>query len=498
MNTILDLIQDPRTTYHQKVVALAREAEGAYEGVQLTSEEKAAFETGLICDLAEGTAPYRPRYILPDYEKFMREGCTFLRLDPPQTLEEAVHFLLIFYRQIPSITTMPVYLGNLDTLLDPFITDETRDLATIRLFLIHLDRTITDSFTHANIGPRDTRAGRLILKAEAELKNAVPNLTLKYSSETPDEFALLAIEAGLAASKPSFANHDMYTEDFGDRYGIASCYNGLPVGGGGYTLVRMNLRRVAEAAGTLDRFMGETLTETVRIMGAVMEKRIRFIVEESRFFENSFLVKEGFISRDRFLGMFGIYGLAEAVNTLMGFEDKADRYGHSQGAGDLAEAVIRRLEELVGELEAPYSPLTENRYLLHAQSGISSDLKETPGARIPYGDEPEMLDHLIFTSRIHKYFPTGISDIFTFDETSKGNLKSVLDIIKGAMKTSLRMFAFYSASSDLVRITGFLVKKSDIEALKQNEAALHDTVALGMEAIENQRILERRVQKSHE
>lgn len=109
-----------------------------------------------------------------------------------------------------------------------------------------------------------------------------------------------------------------------------------------------------------------------------------------------------------------------------------------------------------------------------------------------------MLDHLIFTSRIHKYFPTGISDIFTFDETSKGNLQSVLDIIKGAMKSSLRMFAFYSASSDLVRITGFLVKKSDIEALRKNEAALHDTVVLGMEAIDNQRILERKVQTSHE
>lgn len=498
MNRILEIIQDPKTTYHQKVIGLAREAENSYDGVRLTAEEQAAFDAGLICDLAEGAAPYRPRYILPDYEKFMREGSAFLRLQPPTTLEEAVHYLLILYKQIPSVTTMPVYLGNLDTLLEPFITDEAKDLATIRLFLTHLDRTITDSFSHANIGPADTRAGRLILKAEAELKNAVPNLTLKYGPETPDDFALEAIRTGLAASKPSFANHAMYVEDYGAAYGIASCYNGLPVGGGGFTLVRMNLRRMAEQAGSLQRFMEETLPGAVRIMGSVMGKRIRFIVEESRFFENSFLVREGLVSRDRFLGMFGMFGLAEAVNLLLGFEGKAGRYGHDEAAGELAEAVIRRLEELVQVLEAPYSPLTGNRYLLHAQSGISSDLLETPGARIPYGDEPEMLDHLIFTSRVHKYFPTGISDIFTFDETSKNNLKSVLDIIKGAMKTSLRMFAFYSASSDLVRITGFLVKKSDIEALRRDEAALHDTVALGMEAIDNQRILKRRIQKDHE
>lgn len=498
MNRILEIIQDPTTTYQQKVIGLAREAEGTYNGVQLSSEEKAAFEAGLICDLAEGTAPYRPRYILPDYEKFIREGCGFLRLPPPQTLEEAVHFLLMFYKHVPSVTTMPVYLGNLDTLLEPFITDEEKDLDTIRLFLIHLDRTITDSFTHANIGPQATRAGRLILKAEKSLKNAVPNLTLKYSAQTPDDFALEAIEAGLAASKPSFANHDMYMKDFGAAYGIASCYNGLPTAGGGFTLVRMNLRRVAEEAGSLKRFMEETLPETARIMGAVMAKRIRFIVEESGFFENNFLVKEGFVSKDRFIGMFGMFGLAEAVNTLLGYEGKEGRYGHDQGAGDMAEAVITRLEELAAQLEAPYSPLTGNRYLLHAQSGISSDLLETPGARIPYGDEPEMLDHLLFTSRFHKYFPTGISDIFTFDETSGGNPQSVLDIIKGAMNSSLRMFAFYTASSDLVRITGFLVKRSDIEALKNKEAALHDTTALGMEAIANQRILNRKVQKSHE
>lgn len=498
MNKTLEIIQDPKTTFHQKVIALAQAAEGSYDGIKLNSEEKSAFGSGLICDLSEGSAPYRPRYILPDYEKFMREGSVFLRLSPPANLQEAIHFLLIFYKHIPSVTTMPVYLGNIDTLLEPFITDDEKDFDAIRLFLIHLDRTITDSFSHANIGPSDTRAGRLILRAEAELKNAVPNLTLKYSGQTPDDFALEAIRTGLVASKPSFANHEMYVEDFGTDYGIASCYNGLPIGGGGFTLVRMNLRQAAQESGSVKRFMEEVLPNAVTLMGSVMAKRIRFIVEESRFFENNFLVNEGFISKERFLGMFGVFGLAEAVNILLGYEGQDGHYGHDEGSGNLAEAVIVRLEALVSELHAPYSPLTGNRYLLHAQSGISTDILETPGARIPYGDEPEMLDHLIFTSRIHRYFPTGISDIFAFDETSKGNVQSVLDIIKGAMKSSLRMFAFYSASSDLVRITGFLVKKSDIESLRKNQAALHDTVALGMDAIENQRILERKVQTSHE
>ena len=225
MNNIMTIIQDPKTTYHQKVIALSQIAENSFDGVALTKEEKDLFEAGLICDLSEGNSPYRPRYILPDYEKFMKQGSAFLRLSPPTTLEEAVNSLLILYKHIPSVTTMPVYLGNLDTLLEPFITDEQKDFNTIRLFLIHMDRTITDSFAHANIGPADTRAGRLILKAEAQLKNAVPNLTLKYGPETPDDFALEALRTGLEASKPNFANHRRYMGDDGAEYGIASCYS---------------------------------------------------------------------------------------------------------------------------------------------------------------------------------------------------------------------------------------------------------------------------------
>lgn len=39
-----------------------------------------------------------------------------------------------------------------------------------------------------------------------------------------------------------------------------------------------------------------------------MDERIRFEVEESGFFENNFLAKEGFIKRDRFTAMFGMVG----------------------------------------------------------------------------------------------------------------------------------------------------------------------------------------------
>ncbi|WP_235712662.1 glycyl radical enzyme domain-containing protein, partial [Aeromonas caviae] len=40
--------------------------------------------------------------------------------------------------------------------------------------------------------------------------------------------------------------------------------------------------------------------------------RAAFLHEESGFFD-SFLVKEGLLDEDRFVPMFGIYGMAEAV-----------------------------------------------------------------------------------------------------------------------------------------------------------------------------------------
>ena len=51
----------------------------------------------------------------------MKQGSEFLRLTPPQDLDELLNNLIILFRHVPSITNFPVYLGNLDTLIDPFL-----------------------------------------------------------------------------------------------------------------------------------------------------------------------------------------------------------------------------------------------------------------------------------------------------------------------------------------------------------------------------------------
>ena len=45
----------------------------------------------------------------------------------------------------------------------------------------------------------------------------------------------------------------------------------------------------------------------------------------------------------------------------------------------------------------------------------------------------------------------------------------------------------------MIRITGYLVKRSDIEALEQGRQVVNDTVVLGMGAKKNCHVYERKV-----
>ncbi|HEY8889211.1 MAG TPA: YjjI family glycine radical enzyme [Clostridium sp.] len=496
MDNILEIIKNRTLTYEQKVLTLARAAEDSIDVLNIEKDTQKLRDEGIICDLFEGHAPYRPRYIVPNYERFMKNGSEFLALEPPKDIWEATNSLLILYRHVPSITSFPVYIGNIDFLLEPFVVNEEEAFHAIKLFLTHIDRTITDSFCHANIGPRDLRAGRLILRAERELQNAIPNLTLKYSTETSDDFAIDCINTTLITAKPSFANHEMFSKEFDGNYAIASCYNGLTIGGGSYTLSRLNLAALAKKAENEDEFINVILPDAIEKMANYMKERIRFLVEESGFFETNFLVKEGLINKDNFTGMFGMFGLAECVNNFVDASILENRFGHSDIANTLGYKIIEKLEDEVNKFNDPNCTVTKGKYLLHAQVGIETDIGISPGCRIPIGDEPELPEHIVQAAKFHKFFPSGIGDVFAFDSTVKSNPQYILDIIKGAFKNEMRYFSAYSSDCDVIRITGYLVKRSDMEKLDAGQQVLQDTVALGLGSVKNNRVLERKIRKN--
>lgn len=486
LQDILDTVKSNGLTYQQKLMIIGNIAERLFNPMDLlgyTQEEWDHINNQMICDLNEGYAIYRPRYILPDYSVYIKKGCQFLDLPPPKDLDEALDGLLIIYSHVPSITTFPVYIGRLDELLDPFITDEEQDYIKIKRFLNHIDKTVPDSFCHANIGPYDTKAGRLILKAVIELENPTPNMTIRYDkAKTSREFAELAAKACLLVSKPSFANDAYYISDLGEQYGVASCYNALPECGGAYTLTRLRLGTIGRACKTVDEMVNHRLPKVAKLALSTMDKRHKFLVEQSNFFETDFLVKEGFIERTNFTGMFAIVGLADATNHLLKQEGLDETFGKSKRGDEIATQIMEKLREVTNAHQGLYAERTGNRYLLHAQVGASmheEDKANAPAHRVRVGEEPTLLAHLKQSAPFHQYFPSGTGDLFAFDQTYVDHLDAVVDIIDGAFALNYRYITTYLKNTDLIRVTGYLVKKSEVERFRKGEAVLRDTTWYG-------------------
>ncbi len=486
---IRQILLDARKTERQTTFALAEYAQNLCDyprGAPMVAFRRLESK-GILCDHNDGHAPYAPRYLLADFDRFFATGCDHLRLAPPRDLVEALGALMMFYMNTPSVTHFPVYAGHLDRLLEPFVAGEDEALARklIRGFLMQIDRMVSDSFCHVNIGPAPTCAGKLLVEECAKLKNAVPNMTLLYDpAVTPDDFAALCVRAALRCANPAFAYAPYFRERVGEGYGIASCYNGLLVGGGAYSLSRLRLGRAAEAAADEADFFGNVLPEAVDVACAFMEAKVRYLAEEAPFFRSNYLVTEGFLHRERFTGLFGIVGLNECVNLLMRRRGCADRYGHTAAADDLGLEIVRAIESRVGQFRSKYCECTDHRFVLHAQVGACGDNGVTPGVRIAIGSEPPLYDHLRQAGRFHPFFPSGIGDIFPFDETAEQNPEAVLDVFKGAFQAGMHYISTYAAKGDVVRVTGYLIKRSDMERYQAGSAVTNGAVGASEETVE--------------
>lgn len=470
-------------TYQQKLFAVANFAERSFDAREvlgLTDKEYDYIEKDIICDLNEGNLPYRPRYIVPKYDVLLEKGVEFLEIPIPQDLDELLDSLLILYSHVPSITSFPVFIGFLDNLINPFLTgNDVEDQKKIKRFLNHIDKTITDSFCHANLGPVCNKATTLVLNAVLELDNPTPNMSFLYDEDLCDEKTYtLAIKAGLLKSKPSFANHKYYQSE-NDQYAIVSCYNCLPVQGGAYTLTRIRLGTLARQFDNIEDFMNE-LDNVLTANLAIIDKKIKFIVEKSNFFSSSFLEKEGFISKDRFNAMVGIIGLYDCVNHLVKASSTQEQFGFNEQADAIAHRILSFMEDKVNNHFAPYS--MHNKYQLHAQVGASlsdEDYLNTPAHRLKVGQEPMLYDHIKQIAPFQKYFPSGTGDLFAFDQTWSQKPEALKPIIAAGFKHGMRYLTVYQENTDLIRVTGYLVKKSEVNKVRAGQPVMRDTEAFG-------------------
>ena len=452
---VMSIVTSRKLTYKQKKLHLAQSAENSVSPIKTTKRFDYFFENNALDDMSEGNAPYRPRYILPDYERFVENGSRFLKLDAPKDLDDLLWGLAMVYDNVPSVTSRPVSVGQLDRMIDPFLAGVSDEEAKAKLarFLTYIDRTVASGYCHANIGPEETRAGNLLLEVEAEVQNAVPNFTMKYEAGmTPDDYARKAIRCAMRCANPAFANHAIHKHTYEGDYQVVSCYNVLPYGGGAYCLDRLLLPGMAKLATSVDDFMDNVLPEATLELCNYINQRIRFEVEESGFFDTDWLVTDGLVHRDRFVAMFGLAGMSECVATLLNLHN-GRAYGTDPEANALADRICAKVYDLVNGFDAVYSEAAVGRFTLHAQAGFGDQMGVTPGVRIKVGDEPKVFyDHIRQAASLHKYFNAGVSDIFPVDPTAEGNPDAILDVIKAAFAIGDKYLSFYSSDSDLVRI----------------------------------------------
>lgn len=193
--------------------------------------------------------------------------------------------------------------------------------------------------------------------------------------------------------------------------------------------------------------------------------------------------------------MFGVVGLADSVNTLLGSEKQSDRFGYSEKANELGLKIIEELNKIVSEHEAKYVNCFGGHYVLHAQVEIDLDKNVSAGCRIPVGEEPELFNHIVQSAPFHKYFYNRIGDIFVFKDTCNEYPKDLVDIIKGAFNSEIRYMSVYGNEADLVRVSGYLAKRSEVEKLERGEAVLNNTDLFAMGAKNNFYSFESKVRK---
>lgn len=467
--------------YEQKRDTLAATALNVLPYPPVSAEASALIESGVICLLSEGAAPYHPRYVAPDYSRLLQQGSSFMELPPARDLFDATASLLTAYKYIPSAGN-PVFIGRLDELLEPYIDTVPADTARsiLRQFWMLIDRLHPSAFVHANIGPKDSYMGHLLLEVDRELRT-ITNLTLRYDPDlTPDAFALQAVQNALELTKPYFLNHRMMLADWGEDYVIASCYNGMRLGGGIYTLVRINLKEAARLSdGSEEDLLERVLPDVVAKASEVVASRVDFLVEDVKWFEDNTWIEEGLLHPEKFTAYTAIFGLAEAVNeTLMRGGKSNLRYGHAPEANQLADKIANRIGDLIRNTPLAHCEATNGHACYHAQVGISSDVGVTPSSRVPSGEEPELYAHLLAEAPTHRQLLGGTSTILEFDQTAAANPQAVLDIIRGAHAQGTRNLSIGSANSEFVRVTGYLVRRADLEARQQEKATRHSSAAL--------------------
>jgi hypothetical protein len=111
-------------------------------------------------------------------------------------------------------------------------------------------------------------------------------------------------------------------------------------------------------------------------------------------------------------------------------------------------------------------------------------------------------EHLLAVAPLHRHFPAGVSDVLAFDDSATRNPQAVVDVIRGGFAEGMRDVTFNLDSNEFVRITGYLVRKSDLVELAADpgHGARHGSTLLGAGSVACSHVTDRAPKRviSHE
>ena len=144
---------------------------------------------GMLCDMF-GARPHKPRYVLPDYARFLRQGSAWLELAPPPDFRRGPSMPCASSTTtfLPSPACRSGWDGSIICCCPSSVSWMMNPPSQAEGFWIYLDPVLPDAFMHVNIGPDDNRICRLILRIDNELPagGAESHLLPRPGVQTPD------------------------------------------------------------------------------------------------------------------------------------------------------------------------------------------------------------------------------------------------------------------------------------------------------------------------
>ena len=270
---------------------------------------------------------------------------------------------------------------------------------------------------------------------------------------------------------------------------MASCYNAMRLGGGIHTLVRLNLRQLAlQTQAGLETFLDEVIPHAASLQAEVIESRIRFLIEETGWFEKDIFIQEGLLHADRFTAYAGVYGLAEAVQTMMERQGLPEaRYGHHPAANEAAARITQRLGQEVNRLPLPYCEATGRVTPACMPRWASPATWASRPAAVCRPAASRTCMRTCWPKRFHsRPCRAGSAPSSSSTRPPPPTRRRCWISSTAHLQPASATCRWAAAAPSISASTGYLIRRADLEAQQKEKALRHDSSMLGSEFIAHQ------------